>query len=180
MKSAQNGIGWSNPRNQRVNAKLMAISYAVLHTLDVEPLIDAFTASLRAYDLSNDYTKVELDLEVEVKRLFPAHGKNLADLLRVKAAPRAARAAPQTQRVTQRRNRPWQGQYQQQAQMAPQQAPQPAQVQAQGNPLLQASMSVCHVGDRNPVCGFCTRAGSAQPSHCYFLKKNPTAQTVIQ
>ena len=50
---------------------------------------------------------------------------------------------------------------------------------AAGPRLAQAAVTIQHVGMDKDHCVYCTAAGQAVPSRCHFLKKNPTAQTIV-
>lgn len=186
------------PRNKRWAQMLQAADLLLQKggeesIKDCRRLIQIMVEAIQRYDELGDITKLEKSLKKAVKEHLPAHAADLLKLLKVPDNNIRSSRAPR------QNNRP-RSQYSQLQAAGPpmryapapaQYAPAPAQYSttpapasvptatATGPRLTQAAVTIQHVGMDKDHCVYCTAAGQAVPSRCHFLKKNPTAQTIV-
>ena len=175
---------WQNPKNKRVAQQHMGTD-KLLKDNDVtgaRTLIKLYIKGLKQFDAEGDITKFEKTLKKGVKAKFT--GKRTDELMNLLKVPDFKYSSYGSRTANKRQPRQPRTQYAQATVTRPRVQYVKAQEQEPAAPaasprLAQAAVTIQHVGMDKEHCTYCTAAGSAQPHRCHFLKKNPTAQTIV-
>lgn len=84
-KKKRKEVKWTSKRNQRENAKNLAIQHLAVNGTkeDVSALAQMLAANMQAYDSHGDWKKAASELESQIRNKLPAFADVLTDMLQV-------------------------------------------------------------------------------------------------